>query len=197
MSSITKERVSLWRRLASDPTWLSSIGAVLIGVSALSVSAYQASIMREQQRMSVWPHVALWNSNVDPSGKSSYYEIALQNEGVGPARLQSVEVLVDGQSVGSWGEALVKLKPKDAQGQAGEIWTSTLNNRVLPAGNKAIGLHLQNGWQAEVLDKERSRVRIRFCYCSIYNECTLVDEGKDVEQQAVEACPTPDLPFEN
>lgn len=195
MTAHITEHPSIWRRLVGDPAWLSSVAAVLIGVSALSVSVYQASIMREQQRMSVWPHVTLWSSNVDASGKPVYL-IELRNDGVGPAKLQSLEVLVDGLPVRSWDEAIAKLTPKVVEGKPGETLTSTLHNRVLPAGDKATGLQLRDGWRVALLEKERARVRIRYCYCSIYNDCTLSDEGRADEQQPVEACPAPTLPFE-
>lgn len=55
------------RRLSPD--MIAALSAVVIGVCALGVSLYQASIMREQsrlmreqQRASVWPNVAVENS---------------------------------------------------------------------------------------------------------------------------------------
>ena len=90
---------------------LTALAAVLIGVSALFVSIYQASIMREQQRImreqqraSVWPYLEI-GTNFNSTG----LRIRVMNQGVGPARIQAVEVTVDDDAMMNWSAVLSAL----------------------------------------------------------------------------------------
>ena len=84
--------------------WLS----IAVGVGALcavAVSLYQAALVREQQRASAWPYLNQSNSYVP----GQPYTRQVVNQGVGPARVRSFEVLVDGRPVPSWDEAVQAL----------------------------------------------------------------------------------------
>ena len=69
-------------------------GDKLIGLSALFVSLltlmvfiYQTNLIRKQQFMAVYPHLNLINNN----SWSLNYKYVLENEGVGPAFIRSIE----------------------------------------------------------------------------------------------------------
>lgn len=74
---------------------MAAIIAALIGLLALCVSGYTAYIQRQQVRAQVWPYLKIGQSTFPPS-------IYVANQGVGPAIVHSVEVLVDGKPQPDW-----------------------------------------------------------------------------------------------
>src|SRR3954469_5768792 len=69
---------------------LAAVIASFIGLLALAVSGYTAYVQREQLHAQVLPHLTIASSNVDPG--SSWY---VTNEGMGPARVTAMRVIVD------------------------------------------------------------------------------------------------------
>lgn len=67
---------------------LVSISAILISLLTLMVFVYQTNLLREQQFLSVYPHLTFGNER---SGTLDY-EYILRNEGVGPAFIESIEI---------------------------------------------------------------------------------------------------------
>ena len=91
-------------------TELGSIVALATSFLALSLSAYQARLMNEQTRLmqnqsraSVWPYVAIGYS-INDEGESRGYTWQISNDGVGPARIESVTMTLDGKPVRHWRE---------------------------------------------------------------------------------------------
>lgn len=96
-------------RDAPRPRWLrpdliTAVSALVVGLCALGVSAYQAYVMRSQMRAAAWPHVELYHNY--PGDAFSFWA---QNNGVGPARVQTVLLTVDGRPVETWGAMLETL----------------------------------------------------------------------------------------
>jgi hypothetical protein len=81
------------RRIRWDA--LAAIIAALIGLLALCVSGYTAYIQRQQVSAQVWPHLHIAQSTFPP-------EIYVENQGVGPAIVRNVEVLVGGKPQPDW-----------------------------------------------------------------------------------------------
>jgi hypothetical protein len=75
-----------------------SLAAGVAAITAVAVSLYQAALAREQLRASAWPYLAQSNSF---SGGQPYLR-TVRNDGLGPARVRSFSVLVDGRPVPNW-----------------------------------------------------------------------------------------------
>lgn len=103
---------------------LAAIIASLVGLLALIVAGYTAYIQRQQVRAQVWPHLDIGQSTFPPS-------IYVVNQGVGPAIVRSVEVLVDGKPQPDWDHVFA------AEGMKGEIDTQgpAINGNVLAPGS--------------------------------------------------------------
>jgi hypothetical protein len=65
-----------------------SISAMLIGLMTLIVFIYQTNIQREQQYLSVLPHLSIYHINVEKEG----YALVIENNGIGPAFIERVQV---------------------------------------------------------------------------------------------------------
>jgi hypothetical protein len=153
--------------------------ASFIGVLAVAIGGYTAYVQRQQLRAEVWPHLQLWRSDVNVG----YY---VTNQGTGPARITRVRVKVDGVPLRTW-SAVTK-----AAGLGNDVATSSLKQRVLPAGKDFTIL--------QPMDDEDSRDKLRalwhsgphavsatICYCSVLEECWT--ESEDATADAGDGCP--------
>lgn len=82
--------------------------AILVGVGSLGIVVFQTQIMREQQRASVLPYLAIVvQSRAETTG------LALRNAGIGPALLDDVRVRYKGKDfVGDPYDFFVQQRPE-------------------------------------------------------------------------------------
>jgi len=166
------DRVDRWLSLAAG------VGALC----AVAIALYQASLAREQLRASAWPYLAQSNSF---AGAGADYTRDVQNAGVGPARVRHFAVLVDGQSVSSWGAAVRALTNAP---DSGVVYSSLGRGSVLPPGTTRTLLRLPPGPTAQRFwAAAQTRLETVICYCSIYDECWRAD-SRLPEPAPVSAC---------
>ena len=169
----------------------------LIGLPALIASlalAYfafvQADATRKMQTGGVMPFVTFGTSNVDDKG-AAHISLSLTNNGVGPAIMGPVEIRYEGRNIASPGELLSACC--DA-GDAGSVAFSTSPSTgvaVRPGEDlRFLGLPRTPAneavWQA--FNRERWKMQLRACYCSIYQDCWIT-EGMQAIPKPVAACP--------
>jgi hypothetical protein len=75
----------------SEPQTMIGISAIILSVCGLFVSFYEASIIREHQRASVWPNI-----EIGPSFTSGQLAFHVTNTGIGPAKVEAVNVSYKG-----------------------------------------------------------------------------------------------------
>lgn len=163
-----------------------SLCAGIAAITAVAVSLYQAALARRQLRASAWPYVTQDNSFT----QGSAYMRRVSNQGVGPARIRSFVVLVDGQPVHKWNDAVRALTggPEDAL-----VYSSFGRGSVLPAGGTLTLLTLPPGdralrfWSEGQAREGTTRFATIVCYCSIYDECWRA-HSEESEPVAVRAC---------
>jgi hypothetical protein len=164
--------------------------AMFVALSSLAIALYEVRMMREHDRLSVWPYVSAFNSD-----SGGVYSFNVRNAGLGPALMRSFELVVDGKPRKSWGEA-VELFGVDLHGTPssyshigkGVVLLPGANLRLLEIGAGAAGQAFHRAAQ--------SRMHTRICYCSLYEQCWLLDEAKADEPQPVDRCAEPATPFE-
>lgn len=159
---------------------ITAISAMFIGVCALAVSLYEASLIREHQRASVWPNVELgYTYNQD--GLS----MIIANTGIGPARIRHLAVEVDGQPIEHWGEMFERFE------LPGENYLVThVSRRVIPPNTELHMLKVNPTGPIDELYRQSHRLSIRTCYCSVYEECWQMEFGES--STPVVACPDMD-----
>ena len=159
--------------------YIVSMSAVLISVCAFSVSYYQTQflkkqteIMQEQMHASVWPRLFI-TKNI---GNNSL-ELIVQNDGVGPAIVKSVEFCVDGIPCNDWTDVLSKLiKVKDSL----VMERSFINNRTIPQGNQIRMIRITNKEHIKLILDNYNRISLEICYSSIYKKhWKLIDNGQN------------------
>lgn len=153
------------RGRAWSPEMITASAAVVIGVSALFVSLYETSLIREHQRASVWPHL-----EGGYSWDGDRFRVLAWNSGVGPARVEQVVLRVDGEPVEDWGEFFGRTGIS-----VGAYVTSQLSGRVLLPGGPLEVLVVEDAEIAASLQARWADVTFVACYCSVFDQCWEAD----------------------
>jgi hypothetical protein len=155
--------------------------AVMIGVLALLVSGYTAYIQRQQVRAEVWPNLLI--GFYDPE-----QAIGIQNKGVGPAIVKSIEVWVDGESRSTWSNVLKALGLPEHR-----IVISTVSDTVISPGERIRAITIVDPDQFPGFrDGVSTRVNSEICYCSTLGECWMYSDRNPAHKPtttAVDECP--------
>jgi hypothetical protein len=168
-------------RRRRDWNGVSAVIAALIGLLALCVSGYTAWLQRQQVRAQVWPYI---ESGLSQSGRY----VLLSNKGVGPARIESVQMFVDGKPLPDWNSIFAALGLKFDPPPP----YSTVHGIVISAGGVVQQLAFRDEAQFRQFDPLYARLDVAVCYCSSLGECWHLDERETdsaLQRRMVDACP--------
>jgi hypothetical protein len=136
----------------------------------------------------------------DGQGVRPAVDLYLENTGIGPARLRSIELGFGGKAVATVQDlvGICCTQPPVRSLPDTHVWTSgDMRGYLLPAG-KQVTLF---AWpqtagdpRAQRLETLRDRIDIHVCYCSVFDECYQHD-SHHYEPTPVKACPTPPVPY--
>ncbi len=161
---------------------ITALMAVLIGACALAVSLYTAFLQNAQVRAQTWPYLQMWQSNVARS-------FSISNRGVGPARVADVKLWVDGKEVENFDQAITVLSKKN---EPVSTVQSYFARRVLTPNEDVTMIQFESDANYNIFMGNRDRMAFQVCYCSVLNECYLLDERAKSEQEyitEVSQCP--------
>ena len=155
-----------------------SISAIITAIVAVWIAVVEQQSNREYQRLSVEPYVELSRSTKDG------FKFILVNTGLGPARVKTVEVLVDDKRVGNWGSAVHKLTGvASSRLSVSDIW----DGRQIKSGQNIELMHLEDPKTINLIINSSATRNIKICYCSMYKECWTKEMSKIPAQ--VTQCP--------
>jgi hypothetical protein len=175
-----------------------AICALLISTLATAASWWQTQatwqqtrIIDEQLSAQVWPYLGFSEGIV----KSDTDEFTIENDGLGPAVVRSVSVLVDGRERSSFVDMLhAVLGPNIIRRKAhGESIGLTENAEspgfVLRPGDSQKMLTFRSKTFAKQLILAYRRIDIRACYCAIVpGRCWQMETNGNSDPQPVSAC---------
>jgi hypothetical protein len=147
-----------------------ALSALLIGLVTAFTSIYSAYVDREYARASVWPRLEIFRSF---NGNSFSYSVS--NNGTGPALIKYAKVQDGSKYIKTWKEIEAFQN----------IRQSHISNRTLSPQNSITPVSYK-GDDAKALVKADDLISIELCYCSIYEECWVINRGN--RPTAVEAC---------
>ncbi len=166
--------------------------AILISVASLWVAVQQGRIQQRLLSASVWPFLQYGTSDI-PSNVQKI-DFTLRNAGTGPARVRWAALYYRNQAYATAEAALAACC--GATGRGSTV-TQYLQQRVLTAGEIVTIVYLpKNPADAAVwdrLDVQRNAFYLRACYCSVLDECWLLDSRSD-DPKPVKPCPPADKP---
>jgi hypothetical protein len=170
---------------------LVTVPTFVISLALAYATFVQADATRKIQLSETWPYIAFGTSNISPEGKDEI-SIDLINDGVGPARLEQMELLYKGRPMASPREFLRSCCAGD---QPLSFMSSPVGGVLRPGEKRQFIRLVKSPDNAAIWDKlnlERWKVVVRSCYCSIFDACWVVESRLNTElkgPQSVKACP--------
>lgn len=175
-----------------DRSDLIAVAALLMSMLALFVSMYEARILKaqhkimvSQERTAVWPYVDGYL--IYQYADSILIEYQLENKGIGPSRIDNLDLEVNGQSIEDYStlrELLTTFFPDSVDV---ELSLVNMSNQILSPNEQVRTLSIQLSRFSGDIDKVREfTINYQVCYCSIYDECWFFSNQNDGKNQA---CP--------
>jgi hypothetical protein len=162
--------------------WLEGIFLTGMSVLALLVSAYATYWQRQQARAMVLPRLQV--STWFDAGKVT---IALENVGVGPADIKTVQVSLGGKPVTSWKDFFVTIDAfKGVENP--RINSATVRGRVIGPGRETKVLEIVDLRAAARVRAVLPRLTVELCYCSVLEECWHLVDGEGTRHDPARSC---------
>jgi hypothetical protein len=147
-----------------------SMLALLTSVYQTGLMQSQTELMQKQSRASVWPYISLGENSTNRHGEEAF-TWRIDNNGVGPAKIESVVVSLDGKPYTTWDKLFAALAP-DIPFHGAQ---SSVNGTVLPPSvNRETTVEMikpSDPKLARVVLEAKDRFQIEVCYCSVYDDC--------------------------
>jgi len=180
--------------------WIAVL-AILISSATAFISLWEARIMKEQQQIlmdqknaSAWPYVNVSGENTYDSEANTVKVVnTIENKGVGPALLGDIKYSVDGYEVETY-SYLDKLEELYPDLNISFNKNHQINHMVLSSGEAIEFLTFKIHDLDKLKDKDinisrilnETRIKLDFCYCSIYKDCWQHDQDKKGEYDPCE-----------
>lgn len=178
---------------------LMAIGAVIISVASLYVAVLQTRASQQQVKAETWPYLQIDSGNYDLQTNEWMIYYSVVNAGVGPARLENMQLLYDGEPVDGFFDFARRCCEQDVpipwgpeileSGLIGTVVTANPSSLILPSESRIplFRLTQEEGnrvfWDS--INKARNELEARACFCSVLDECwetNFVDEPQLVKQ---------------
>jgi hypothetical protein len=181
-----------------------ALSAMFVSIVSLAVAVHHGNAMDRLVAANSWPFLMYSTSNMDPQGVRSI-SLKVENDGVGPARVQTFEVWWQGEAVSTAPELLRRCCMTASQMPIDSSTARSLNltigqvaSRVIRAGEAEAFLSLElRDTNADIwhrLDIARLQLKMRACYCSVFDECWETDL-EQTSAKRVRSCPAAKVPF--
>ncbi len=194
------------RRERTGHRWvdlLLALVAVLVSGVSLYVAVDNGRSMERLVAANSWPNLAIDTSVVRGDGDAGVkLQIDIGNSGVGPARLETLELfnaqgpVADADALGKWMKALGEGKPLAAQVEGG-----TVVGDVIGVGETSLLISItapdEAVWRTPFV-AAATALETRICYCSVFDDCYLADSRRENARPArVKECPRPATPYDD
>jgi hypothetical protein len=122
------------------------------------------------------------------SGETAIFALSFVNVGVGPAKVRSLRLQIDGQPIRDWTHA-VNVIGGDPNV---DVSRNFLAGRVMRPEEQVDLIRTDDADLARRFQRAIATPGnyVSFCFCSIFDECWLADSRKDLQKPVpVEMCP--------
>ncbi len=174
------------------------IAALFVSFISIYIAWHHGQVMQEL----VHQNEKLVEANSLPylqlSGSNGNNVVSLDaiNEGVGPAKIMTAEVNVDGHPVRNHSELIVACC---GHGNSG-LGSSYVEGRMVRSGETlsylTLALRRDNAAAVSAFDQARqdNRIVTRLCYCSVFDDCWIAD-SRDPTPDRVNQCAPVKVPY--
>lgn len=153
--------------------WIALAALIVSGLTA-SAALYQSKVFSDQLSATVWPYLS-FNATWSPDT----FALTLENDGAGPAIIDSAQLFVDGKEEPSMATALPHLVTRVLRHGTFQYASGSIGpGQVIRAGADALVVKLRMRNLA-ALRTLYPRVRMNVYYCSLLNRCWLLKLHSD------------------
>jgi hypothetical protein len=185
------------------------VAAAVVSLVSLWLGLHSAHSMEKLVAANSYPYVELMRSTSmeksggDPDDFRRRVKYMLENNGVGPARIEWVEFRFKGEPVRNLAELVEKCCSAASAPVRGRF--AGLDARGGIAGSlirPGAMVHMFT-WDEpktpnpvfDALHKQMNQISYSACYCSVFDECYLSSDDDDSKPHAVERCTPPKVTF--
>lgn len=177
-----------------------AVSAFFVSLTTLWLTMHNARTMERLVAANSYPNIDFSYGNQfdfeDGRGARHAIYLSLDNTGIGPARLRSIELSFAGRPAANVRELLqlcCTREPPASLPNTDYSSSGDMHGAMIPAG-KTLNLfawpEAPNDPRWARLEAIRDRIGIRVCYCSVFDECYVRVSGHR-EPKRVDSCPTP------
>ncbi len=167
-----------------------AIAALLISALTAGALVYQTRVIADQYAAAIWPYLS-----VDGTFSYNGGKLELENDGLGPALIQSAQLSVDGKVVSDWNDytGLLAAEPEfralRLRTPRIEVTRTTASigpsSTIRPGESRLLAAVSYNA----VVDPavlRRHSIALDFCYCSLNQSCWTLhaSPGQDNRSQS-------------
>jgi len=159
---------------------------MLVSIASFYATYLQANSAEQQVKAMTYPLIQYSTGNYSIELKESAITLSVSNSGVGPAIIKTLDYKYDGKAYKRIGELMdaccsaeyqvfkAAENEKDAPLES-RMLTSFIEGTILSAGESNALLTLRKRPENEefwnALNKERFKVKLEVCYCSLLDTC--------------------------
>ena len=169
------------------------LGLTAIFLSGISVfiAVHHGHTMERLVAANTWPNISYSTGNESDDHLRHDVELKLKNTGVGPARIDTFEVFYKNQPLAG-PAGFAQCCGKGLRNSS----TSQVLDEVLPARESIVFVGVPKegntleAWENANQERMAVRIRIRICYCSVFDECFVRDSTERRPHRVDECSPS-------
>ena len=183
--------------------FLAATAAIFISVVSLVIGMRGEAVQRELLAANSWPFMEV-SEERRLTGNNASVSVDVRNEGVGPAKVMSFEVLYQGTPTANATDLLQRccglpadVKAAHARMSMGIGLGDVAGNVVRPDQSRtmiSMERPASDPGLFDAFDAHLAEVTFRLCYCSILDRCWISDL-RTLKPAEVASCPVPAHPF--
>jgi hypothetical protein len=181
-----------------------ALSAFFVSLVSLFLAIHNGRTMERLVAANSYPNIDFSYGNgfdfEDGRGLRHAVYVSLDNTGIGPARLRSIELSFAGKPAANLREVLALCcteEPAASLPKTDYRFTGDMRGAMIQAG-RSLNLFAWAEAPADPrwarLERIRGKISVRVCYCSVFDECYQRDSDHR-EPVRTQACPTPTVPY--
>ncbi len=177
-----------------------SLSSLIVAVEHSRTLERMADANAKLVETNSWPFLGYGTGNSGGTDHTAI-EMRIANDGVGPAKIESMELKWNGVAQRG-AHAFLHACCGYRYASSDNLWSDIAPGRVLRAGETITFLTLprtvsdQGAWSRLDTARLSRSLSIDLCYCSVFDECWVEDVARlSLKPRQVDYCPTPAVPY--
>jgi hypothetical protein len=168
--------------------------AVVLSLVSVVVALHHGKTMERLVEANTWPNLSYSTGNLIDNDHTPAVTLSLTNTGVGPARIENFELFYKDKPVADGGA----LMSACCGAATRNFISSSVIGEVLPARDRidfVEVLKAQNAALYDMLNTERFKLRVRACYCSVFDDCYVMDTAARRPERVAACSPSQGIEY--